>query len=49
MGRQLQVSHVGTGHTGGMVLRQILRSQHLKLTGHLVHSPERAGSVTVAE
>jgi hypothetical protein len=43
MGRQLKVGHVGTGQTGGMVLRQILRSRHLKLTGHLVYSPEKVG------
>ncbi len=40
---QLRVSHVGTGHTGAMVLAQILRSPQLKLTGHLVHTADKVG------
>ena len=40
---QLRVSHIGTGHTGAMVLQQILRSPQLKLTGHLVHTPDKVG------
>jgi hypothetical protein len=43
MGPGLRVSHVGTGHTGAMVLQQILRSPRLRLTGHLVHSPDKVG------
>jgi hypothetical protein len=43
MAQQIRVSHVGTGHTGAMVLRQILRSPQMRLTGHLVHSPDKVG------
>jgi hypothetical protein len=43
MAPRLRVSHVGTGHTGAMVLQQILRSRQLELTGHLVHSAEKVG------
>jgi hypothetical protein len=43
MTQQLRASHVGTGHTGAMVLGQILRSPQLSLTGHLVHSPDKVG------
>jgi len=43
MERRLRVSHVGTGHTGALVLGQVLRSPQLTLTGHLVHSPEKVG------
>jgi hypothetical protein len=43
MERRLRVSHVGTGHTGALVLGQVLRSPQLSLTGHLVHSPEKVG------
>jgi len=43
MTHQLRVSHIGTGHTGSIVLRQILRSPHLRLTGHLVHSLGKVG------
>jgi 2,4-diaminopentanoate dehydrogenase len=43
MDRRLWVGHVGTGHTGALVLEQILRSPRLSLTGHLVHSPDKIG------
>jgi 2,4-diaminopentanoate dehydrogenase len=43
MSQQLRVSHVGTGHTGAMVLAQVLRAPQLSLTGHLVHSPDKVG------
>ncbi len=38
-----RVAHVGTGYTGSIALRQILRSPHFELVGHLVHSPEKVG------
>jgi hypothetical protein len=38
-----RVAHVGTGFTGSIALRHILRSPRLELVGHLVHSPEKAG------
>jgi hypothetical protein len=44
MGHQYRVIHVGTGYTGSIVLRQILRSSRLKLVGHLVHSPDKVGT-----
>jgi 2,4-diaminopentanoate dehydrogenase len=43
MGHQYRVIHVGTGYTGSIALRQILRSPRLKLVGHLVHSPDKVG------
>ena len=43
MGSRYRVAHVGTGYTGTVALRQILRSPRLELVGHLVHSPEKAG------
>jgi len=43
MGSRYRVAHVGTGYTGTLALRQILRSSRLQLVGHLVHSPEKAG------
>lgn len=41
--RQLRVGHFGTGHTGKIALAQLLRSPRLMLSGHLVHSPDKAG------
>ncbi len=35
--------HIGTGYTGTIALRQILRSPRLELVGHLVHSPDKVG------
>ena len=43
VGNKLRVAHVGTGYTGSIALRQILRSPHLELVGHLVHSREKVG------
>jgi 2,4-diaminopentanoate dehydrogenase len=43
MGNKYRVAHVGTGYTGTVALRQILRSPRLELVGHFVHSPEKAG------
>lgn len=43
MGHRYRVVHVGTGYTGSIALRQILRSPRLQLVGHLVHSREKVG------
>jgi len=43
MGNKYRVAHVGTGYTGTIALRQILRSPGLQLVGHLVHSREKVG------
>lgn len=43
MGNTYRVAHVGTGYTGSIALRQILRAPHLQLVGQLVHSPEKVG------
>ena len=43
MGNKYRIAHVGTGYTGTIALRQILRSPRLELVGHLVHTPEKAG------
>ena len=43
MGHQYRVIHVGTGYTGSIALRQILRSPRLKLVGQLVHSHDKVG------
>jgi hypothetical protein len=43
MGNKYRVAHVGTGYTGSIALRQVLRSPRLELVGHLVHSPEKVG------
>jgi hypothetical protein len=43
MGNKYRVAHVGTGYTGTVALRQILRSPRLELVGQLVHSPEKVG------
>ena len=43
MGSRYRVAHVGTGYTGTVALRQILRSPRLELVGQLVHSPEKVG------
>jgi 2,4-diaminopentanoate dehydrogenase len=44
VGNKYRVAHVGTGYTGSIALRQILRSPHLELVGHLVHNREKTGS-----
>ncbi|MEB3981582.1 hypothetical protein OQ968_09925 [Mycobacterium sp. 663a-19] len=38
-----RVAHVGTGYTGSIALRHILRSPSLELVGHLVHSADKVG------
>jgi hypothetical protein len=38
-----RVAHYGTGHTGTLVLRQLLERPDIELVGHLVHSPEKVG------
>ncbi|CAM2910601.1 hypothetical protein BST27_10395 [Mycobacterium intermedium] len=38
-----RVAHVGTGYTGAIALRHVLRSPSLKLVGHLVNTPGKAG------
>lgn len=43
MTKRWRVAHFGTGHTGMLVLRQILRRPDLALVGHLVHSPDKVG------
>lgn len=43
MGNRYRIAHVGTGHTGSIALRQILRSPRLELIGQLVHSPDKVG------
>jgi len=43
MGQKYRVAHVGTGYTGSIALRHILRSPRLELVGHLVHSPDKVG------
>ncbi|OBJ51332.1 NAD(P)H-dependent amine dehydrogenase family protein [Mycobacterium asiaticum] len=43
MGNTYRVGHVGTGYTGSIALRHILRAPHLQLVGQLVHSPEKVG------
>jgi 2,4-diaminopentanoate dehydrogenase len=42
-GKSIRVAHVGTGYTGTLALRQVLRSPRLELVGHLVHSREKVG------
>src|ERR1700742_833420 len=43
MGPQYRVAHVGTGQTGSIVLRHILRSPRVELVGHLAHSQDKVG------
>lgn len=43
MESKYRVAHVGTGYTGSIALRQVLRSSRLELVGHLVHSREKVG------
>lgn len=43
MAETYRVAHVGTGYTGSIALRHILRSPRLELVSHLVHSPGKAG------
>jgi hypothetical protein len=43
MTQTYRVAHVGTGQTGTIALRQILRSPRMKLVGHLVHTPTKVG------
>jgi hypothetical protein len=41
--RRLRVAHYGTGHTGTLVLRQLLQRPDIELVGHLVHTPAKVG------
>lgn len=43
MGDTYRVAHVGTGYTGAIALRHVLRSPSLNLVGHLVNTPGKAG------
>jgi 2,4-diaminopentanoate dehydrogenase len=43
MDNKYRVAHVGTGYTGSIALRQVLRSPRLELVGHLVRSREKVG------
>jgi hypothetical protein len=43
MGQKYRVAHVGTGYTGSIALRHILRSPRLELVGQLVHSLNKVG------
>lgn len=43
MGEGYRVAHVGTGYTGSMALRKILRSSRFELVAHLVHSRDKVG------
>jgi hypothetical protein len=38
-----RVAHYGTGHTGTLVLRQLLDRPDVELVGHLVHTPAKVG------
>jgi hypothetical protein len=38
-----RVAHYGTGHTGTLVLRQLLERPDIELVGHLVHTPAKVG------
>jgi hypothetical protein len=39
----MRVAHYGTGHTGTLVLRQLLQRPDIELVGHLVHTPAKVG------
>jgi hypothetical protein len=41
--RRYRVAHYGTGHTGTLVLRQLLHRPDIELVGHLVHTPTKVG------
>jgi hypothetical protein len=41
--RRYRVAHYGTGHTGTLVLRQLLERPDIELVGHLVHTPAKVG------
>ena len=41
--KKYRVAHIGTGYTGTLALRQVLRSSRLELVGLLVHSGEKVG------
>lgn len=43
MSGRYRVAHYGTGHTGTLVLRQLLERPDIELVGHLVHTPEKIG------
>ena len=43
MSSRLRIAHMGTGYTGSIALRQILRSPRFELVGHLVHSHDKVG------
>ena len=40
MSRRYRVAHYGAGHTGTLVLRQLIERLDVELVGHLVFSPE---------
>jgi len=41
--RPLQVAQFGTGHTGVVMLRQLLQRSDIRLVGQLVHSADKVG------
>lgn len=43
MGYRYRIAHVGTGYTGSIALRHILRSPQFKLVGQLVHTADKVG------
>jgi hypothetical protein len=43
LSRRYRVAHYGTGHTGTLVLRQLLERPDIELVGHLVHTPAKVG------
>jgi hypothetical protein len=43
MTRRYRVAHYGTGHTGTLVLRQLLQRPDVELIGHLVHTAAKVG------
>ena len=43
MTRRIRVAHIGTGHTGTVVLQQLHQRADLDVVGHLVHSPDKVG------
>jgi hypothetical protein len=43
MAPTFRVAHVGTGQTGAITLRELLRSPQMELVGHLVHTPAKVG------
>jgi hypothetical protein len=41
--RPLRVAQFGTGHTGLVMLRQLLQRSDIRLVGQLVHSADKVG------